>query len=59
MTLPDGSLAPQPPSPVNVDVAADREVAFRTARLTPGRYRFECCIHPRMRVLLRVRSARG
>lgn len=55
MTLPDGSLAPQPPSPVNVYVAADREVAFRTARLTPGKYRFVCCIHPWMRVLLRVR----
>lgn len=54
-TLPDGSLAPKPPSAVNVFVAADRERAFRTAGLKPGKYLFQCCIHPWMRVVLTVR----
>ncbi|HET7477043.1 MAG TPA: hypothetical protein VFJ97_13605 [Dermatophilaceae bacterium] len=54
-TLPDGSLAPKPPSPVNVFVAADRDAAFRTAGLKPGKYMFQCCIHPWMRVVLTVR----
>jgi len=53
-TLPDGSLAPKPPSPVNVFVAADKESAFRTAGLKPGKYLFQCCIHPWMRVVLTV-----
>ncbi len=51
-----GHLVPRPPSPVNVFVAADREGAFKTARLTPGTYRFECCIHPWMQVVLTVRA---
>jgi plastocyanin len=54
-TLPDGSLAPKPPSAVNVFVAADREAAFKTAGLKPGKYRFQCCIHPWMRIVLTVR----
>jgi plastocyanin len=55
MTLPDGSLAPQPPSPVNVFVSAGTKEAFDTAGLKPGTYMFECCIHPWMRVVLTVR----
>ena len=55
-TLPDGTtLVPKPPSAVNVFVAADKEVAFKTAGLKPGKYLFECCIHPWMRVVLTVR----
>ena len=54
-TMPDHSLVPKPPSAVNVFVAADKEVAFRTARLKPGKYMFECCIHPWMRVVLTVK----
>jgi plastocyanin len=53
--LPDGSLAPQPPSPLNVFLDAQKEYAFRTAGLKRGKYRFECCIHPWMRVILTVR----
>ena len=54
-TLPDGSLVPKPPSAVNVFVAADKEASFRTAGLPPGTYKFECCIHPWMRVVLTVK----
>jgi len=54
-TLPDGSLVPQPPSPVNVFVTADKEDSFRTAGLAPGTYLFQCCIHPWMRVVLTVK----
>ena len=55
-TLADGkTLVPTPASPVNVLVAADKEVAFKTAGLKPGKYLFECCIHPWMRVVLTVR----
>jgi plastocyanin len=54
-TLPNGTLVPKPPSAVNVFVAADREAAFRTARLKPGSYMFQCCIHPWMRVVLTVK----
>lgn len=54
-TLPDGSLVPKPPSAVNVFVAADKEASFQTAGLLPGMYKFECCIHPWMRVVLTVK----
>ncbi len=54
-TLPNGNLVPTPASPVNVFVDADKEAAFQTAGLKPGRYLFECCIHPWMRVVLTVR----
>lgn len=54
-TLADGRLAPKPPSAVNVFVAADKEVSFRTAGLKPGKYMFECCIHPWMRIVLTVK----
>lgn len=52
-TTPDG-LVPNPPSPVNVFVNADTETAFSAAQLRPGKYRFECRIHPWMRVVLTV-----
>jgi plastocyanin len=55
VTLPDGSLAPQPASPVNVFVSAGQKEAFSTAGLMPGTYMFECCIHPWMRVVLTVK----
>jgi len=54
-TLPDGTLVPQPPSPVNVFVSAGTKEAFTTAGLMPGTYMFECCIHPWMRVVLTVK----
>jgi plastocyanin len=53
--LPDNSLVPKPPSPRNVFVAADKKAAFKTAGLKPGKYMFQCCIHPWMRVILTVR----
>jgi plastocyanin len=54
---PDGSLVPQPDSvdPINVFVSAGKEVALRSAGLKPGRYMFQCCIHPWMRVILTVK----
>jgi plastocyanin len=52
---PKGTLVPRPPSRVNVFVSAGKEAAFRTARLKPGRYMFQCCIHPWMRVVLTVK----
>ena len=48
-------LVPTAPSPLNVFVAADKEASFRTAGLKPGRYMFQCCIHPWMRIVLTVR----
>lgn len=54
-TQPDGTLVPKPQSRVNVFVAADKESAFRTARLKPGKYMFQCCVHPWMRVILTVK----
>ena len=54
-TLPNGDLVPKPPSAVNVFVDADKEASFKTAGLTPGKYRFECCIHPWMRIVLTVK----
>jgi plastocyanin len=53
-TLANGDLAPKPPSAVNVFVAAGKKDAFRTAGLRPGKYMFECCIHPWMRIVLTV-----
>ena len=57
---PDGKPIPQPdgtlqPSAANVFVAADKEVAFKTAGLKPGKYMFQCCIHPWMRIVLTVK----
>jgi plastocyanin len=52
---PDGTLIPQPPSPVNVFVEAGQEAAFSAAQLPPGTYRFQCCVHPWMRLVLTVR----
>jgi plastocyanin len=49
------NLVPVAPSAVNVFVAADKEAAFKTARLRPGKYMFQCCVHPWMRVILTVR----
>jgi len=48
-------LVPVAPSAVNILVAADKEAAFKTAMLRPGKYMFQCCIHPWMRVILTVR----
>ena len=48
-------LRPVAASAVNVFVAADKEAAFKTARLSPGKYLFQCCIHPWMRVILTVK----
>jgi plastocyanin len=52
---PGGTNLPKPPSAVNVFVAADKEVAFKTAGLKPGKYMFQCCIHPWMRIVLTVK----
>lgn len=52
---PDGTLLPKPPSAVNVFVAADKEGAFKSAGLKPGKYMFQCCIHPWMRIVLTVK----
>lgn len=52
----DGTLVPQPPSPVNVFVAADQEETFATKGMKPGKYMFECCVHPWMRVILTIRD---
>jgi plastocyanin len=52
---PDGTLIPQPASPVNVFVDAGKEMAFSSAGLKPGRYMFQCCFHPWMRVILTVK----
>ena len=49
------NLVPQPPSATNVFVDADKEGAFKTAGLKPGKYMFQCCIHPWMRVVLTVK----
>lgn len=46
---------PGPPGPVNVFVFADSEDAYDTAGLTKGKYLFQCCLHPWMRVILTVR----
>ena len=54
-TMTADGLAPKPPSAVNVLVAADKEASFETAGLLPGMYKFQCCIHPWMRVVLTVK----
>jgi plastocyanin len=54
-TLADGIQKAKPPSAVNVFVAADKEGAFKTAGLKPGKYMFQCCIHPWMRIVLTVK----
>jgi hypothetical protein len=55
--LPDGSLAPQPESPTNQFVEAGNTEAGPTAgssALPLGVSRWECCIHPWMRMLVVV-----
>jgi plastocyanin len=54
-TMSGTMVMPTLPSPVNVYVSADKERAFKTAGLRPGKYMFQCCIHPWMRVILTVR----
>ena len=54
------TLAPEcaaPPSvdPINVYVTAGSKAAFQTAKLSPGTYQFQCCIHPWMRIILTVK----
>jgi hypothetical protein len=55
--LPDGSLAPQPESPTNQFVEAGNTEAGPTAgssALPLGVSRWECCIHPWMRMVVVV-----
>ena len=52
---PGNAQVPAPPSPTNVFVEAGSAAAFQTAGLLPGKYLFQCCIHPWMRVILTVR----
>ena len=52
---PGNAQVPAPPSPTNVFVDAGTNAAFRTAGLLPGKYMFQCCIHPWMRVILTVK----
>ena len=54
------TLAPEcaaPPSvdPINLFVSAGKKAAFQTAKLRPGTYQFQCCIHPWMRIILTVK----
>jgi len=55
--LPDGSLAPQPESPTNQFVEAGKTEAGPAAgssALPLGVSRWECCIHPWMRMVVVV-----
>ena len=52
---PGDPTIPAPPSPKNVFVEAGAAGAFQTAGLLPGRYMFQCCVHPWMRVILTVK----
>ncbi len=56
--LAGGGLAPQPPSPVNIFVEAGETEAGPTAggSILPAGHEvnFQCCIHPWMRVKIRV-----
>ena len=55
--LPDGTLAPQPESPTNQVVEAGQTEAGPTAGTTAlpeGVSRWECCIHPWMRMVVVV-----
>jgi hypothetical protein len=55
--LPDGSLAPQPESDSNVFVEAGMTESGPTAgslALPPGLSRWECCVHPWMRMVVVV-----
>jgi hypothetical protein len=57
--LPDGSLAPQPESDTNQFVEAGKTEAGPTAgssALPHGVSRWECCIHPWMRMLVVVKG---
>jgi plastocyanin len=57
--LPDGSLAPQPESDTNQVVEAGKTEAGPTAgsaALPRGMSRWECCIHPWMRMLVTVKG---
>ena len=55
--LPDGTLAPQPESDTNQFVEAGKTEAGPTAgssALPPGISRWECCVHPWMRMIVAV-----
>jgi hypothetical protein len=55
--LPDGTLAPQPESDTNQFVEAGTTEAgptAGTAALPRGVTRWECCIHPWMRIIIKV-----
>ena len=56
---PGNPAIPAPPSPKNVFVEAGTAGAFQTAGLLPGRYMFQCCVHPWMRIILTVRKQHG
>ncbi len=48
--LPDGTLVPKPPSATNIFVPAQQQV--NGPPFGPGATRYQCCIHPWMRVLV-------
>jgi len=57
--LPDGSLAPQPESAANQFVEAGKTESGPTAgssALPKGMSRWECCVHPWMRMVVVVRG---
>jgi len=51
--LPDGSLAPQPESPDNQFVEALTTEQGPTIKGDEGTIRFQCCIHPWMRLVVK------
>jgi hypothetical protein len=55
-TLPDGTLAPQSPSPDNVFLAHGQSAAGPTLQGDEGEVRFECCIHPWMRTTIKLKD---
>ena len=54
-TLAPECAAPPSVTPINLFVTAGKKAAFQTAKLTPGTYQFQCCIHPWMRIILTVK----
>lgn len=50
----DGTLSPTGPGPRSLFVTAGSRAAFQTAKLSPGTYQFQCCVHPWMRIILTV-----
>ncbi len=50
-----GSLSPTGPGERSLFVSAGSKAAFQTAGLSRGTYKFQCCIHPWMRIILTVK----